>query len=219
MNKKEKKNPHKVKLSTSCWKHEYSHIFSATLSSMHSTVLLCAMLLHNICFWLGRTVSKAGQWTGKTHTHTQSRYNSISIWWHLYLPPSEKTATGGYLYWNVGGKHTHTSCLQPQDSWLHTFDQMWKHSFVKIPEFSVSVISKTKSKTRKISAGNLRFLLFWNSLCWNAPHKKRSLISSSRRRRRKIPLSHKSKTSNSFGGSPLCANMYWFTVWIKMRRS
>lgn len=112
--------------------------------------------------------------------------------------------------------HTHTSCLQPQDSWLHTFDQMSKHSFVKIPEFSVSVVSKIKSKTRKISAGNLRFLLFWNSLCWNAPHKKRSLISSSRRRRRKIPLSHKSKTSNSFGGSPLvptCTDLQFGLRW------
>lgn len=83
------------------------------LPPSHQCTLLCccALLLHNICFWLGRTVSKAGQWTGKTHTHTQSRYNSISIWWHLYLPPSEKTATGGYLYWNAGGKHTHTHQL------------------------------------------------------------------------------------------------------------
>lgn len=83
------------------------------LPPSHQCTLLCccALLLHNICFWLGRTVSKAGQWTGKnTHTHRVGTIASLSDGIFIY-PPLRRLLLEATFTGMQGKTHTHTHQL------------------------------------------------------------------------------------------------------------
>lgn len=60
-----------AKLISNCWKNSFC--------LHHQYAALCTKLLYNICFWLGRTVRKAAQWTyTQTHMHTVRTKASLS---------------------------------------------------------------------------------------------------------------------------------------------